>query len=47
MSINLPHQYPEVQPTVFVRSQTLSREAQHSLNQDLLTLVFFPLNENL
>lgn len=37
MSINLPHQYPAVQPTVFVRSQTLSREAQHCLNQDLLT----------
>ncbi|XP_063889887.1 RWD domain-containing protein 2A-like [Scylla paramamosain] len=37
MSVNLPHQYPAVQPTVFVRSQTLSREAQHRLNQDLLT----------
>ncbi|KAG7167025.1 RWD domain-containing protein 2A-like [Homarus americanus] len=36
MSVNLPHHYPAVQPSVFVRSQTLNRDAQHRLNQELL-----------
>ncbi|KAK4316794.1 hypothetical protein Pmani_012052 [Petrolisthes manimaculis] len=35
MSINLPHEYPAAQPSIFVRSQTLSRQAQHRLNQEL------------
>ncbi|XP_069950595.1 RWD domain-containing protein 2A isoform X1 [Cherax quadricarinatus] len=36
MSANLPHHYPAVQPNIFVRSQTLNRDAQHRLNQELL-----------
>nr|XP_045621658.1 RWD domain-containing protein 2A-like isoform X2 [Procambarus clarkii] len=36
MSVILPHHYPAVQPNIFVRSQTLSRDAQHRLNQELL-----------
>lgn len=36
VSITLPHEYPAVLPEIFVRSQTLNREAQHRLNQELL-----------
>lgn len=36
MSVNLPHQYPAVQPNMFVRSQTLNRDSQYRLNQELL-----------
>lgn len=39
MSINLPHEYPAVRPDIFVRSQTLNRDAQHRLNQELLTFL--------
>ncbi|XP_064121004.1 RWD domain-containing protein 2A-like [Macrobrachium nipponense] len=36
MSINLPHEYPAVPPDIFVRSQTLNREAQRQLNEELM-----------
>ncbi|KAK7068386.1 RWD domain-containing protein 2B [Halocaridina rubra] len=36
MSVNLPHEYPAVNPDIFVRSQTLDRHTQHRLNQELL-----------
>jgi hypothetical protein len=33
--VNLPHDYPATEPDIFVRSDKLSRDQQHSLNKDL------------
>ncbi|XP_047121467.1 RWD domain-containing protein 2A isoform X1 [Schistocerca piceifrons] len=33
--VNLPHDYPATEPDIFVRSDKLSRNQQHSLNIDL------------
>jgi hypothetical protein len=37
--VNLPHDYPATEPDIFVRSDKLSREQQHSLNKDLATFI--------
>ncbi|XP_046394285.1 RWD domain-containing protein 2A [Ischnura elegans] len=33
--ITLPHEYPAVEPDIYVRSDKLSRDQQHNLNKDL------------
>ncbi|XP_071452663.1 RWD domain-containing protein 2A [Hetaerina americana] len=37
--VNLPHEYPAVEPDIFVRSEKLNRDQQHSLNKDLAAFV--------
>ncbi|KAF4523106.1 hypothetical protein B566_EDAN003120 [Ephemera danica] len=37
--VNLPHDYPATEPDIFVRSDKLSRDQQHSLNKDLASFI--------
>ncbi|XP_068082861.1 RWD domain-containing protein 2A isoform X2 [Anabrus simplex] len=37
--VNLPHDYPATEPDIFVRSDKLSRNQQHTLNDDLANYI--------
>ncbi|KAG8221846.1 hypothetical protein J437_LFUL003222 [Ladona fulva] len=37
--INLPHEYPAIEPDIYVRSDKLSRDQQHELNNNLAEFI--------
>uniref|UniRef100_A0A1B6CTB9 RWD domain-containing protein n=1 Tax=Clastoptera arizonana TaxID=38151 RepID=A0A1B6CTB9_9HEMI len=39
--VNLPHEYPADEPDIFVRSDSLTRTQQHSLNCDLINYIYY------